>query len=420
MTLKEIIHISPHSISQLDPTEFTLAQIRESISLNSTFYILVSDDSVDTLLDLPKLLLETTFGKCTTFDEILENLTETIMTTYKAEISAYSHQDDITDRYLRTIILGDTNLFDVHYTDINQPSLKDDPQRKWKLKDLEIIARPNDEQISIENCIPVMNGLMFRPQVFNDRMYVKEGATFLWGTDRDLNSLVIDTSKMGGHSLIPMSDCELLGKSPTDGSVNLNAPLRVKLPGDEDLKDKSLLLVMQGRLLLPTIDFHRDGSHSVTINSHAISGEHFVEYESSRDNCVPQLDMVFVDADKPAEYFTEEMFDPNCNNAFFIVLNCPSFKFRMTKVFKDVINSMMWCGPDVKNGLLINNTTKKIMAYHSLRYDTSKVIYTETPKDHIYPITDTPDPDHLGYGDIPCFNPVDTIVWDLSCLIIWC
>jgi hypothetical protein len=89
--------------------------------------------------------------------------------------------------------------FDVYYTSVNTPSVRDDPLKKGFLDDLAI---KSDEDMS--NYLVAINGVFHRTAILDNVLYVLDGfRTIRLSGRRDI--LVVDTRNIGGHTIVPLT-----------------------------------------------------------------------------------------------------------------------------------------------------------------------------------------------------------------------
>lgn len=89
--------------------------------------------------------------------------------------------------------------YKVSFTSVNTPQIRDDASKKGYLDDL-VISGDKD----LTNCLVAVNGVFHRTAMFDKELFVLDGFRNMRLKGRQ-DITVIDTSELGGHSVIPLT-----------------------------------------------------------------------------------------------------------------------------------------------------------------------------------------------------------------------
>ena len=259
-----------------------------------------------------------------------------------------------TDR--PTIIsLGHSNMTDIGFTTISKPSNRNDARfyRSWT--DLVYTHREQFEhEVNFDNCIPVVNGRVYRPQVIGGELFVEGGMLpFLSQLDRNFFSLLIDFSTIGNLDTIGLSECVY---ENTDRSIMFDLP-----PG-KSLIGKAFMLVIDGRLFTSdecTVHNHRRISMRTDIHDLAAIRLSNLDIDGTYTRRCTTLQSGAIDT----AYLDKLFSDTSTDNGNFIIL-IDSDELRYAKLTPDHgIHNQQLMFPAKSGGLLLRNRTREIVDY---------------------------------------------------------
>lgn len=117
------------------------------------------------------------------------------------------------------------------FTSMGNTSVVDDVTQKGFLDDLVIASREN-----LHNSLVAVNGVFHKTSLLDNKLYVHDGFRTMRVSDyKDVT--LIDTSALGGHSIIPLTSSNVTFTTYND-KATINAGV--------SLKDKTVLLVIDG------------------------------------------------------------------------------------------------------------------------------------------------------------------------------
>ena len=137
-----------------------------------------------------------------------------------------------------------------HFGSIRLPNILDSTAYGHSLTDV-VVKKDISCSVNIQNCIPVVNGLMYMPTMYNGNMYIQSASELFWnGTYQSSAVMLMDYSEiLDGEelSILKLSDCEFLG-AKFNGKEYV---LFVKFPEDyeDQIKNNTMFTVIDGRLI---------------------------------------------------------------------------------------------------------------------------------------------------------------------------
>ena len=137
-----------------------------------------------------------------------------------------------------------------HFGSIRLPNILDSTAYGHSLTDV-VVKKDISCSVNIQNCIPVVNGLMYMPTMYNGNMYIQSASELFWnGTYQSSAVMLMDYSEiLDGEelSILKLSDCEFLG-AKFNGKEYV---LFVKFPDEYEhqIKNNTMFTVIDGRLI---------------------------------------------------------------------------------------------------------------------------------------------------------------------------
>jgi hypothetical protein len=126
-------------------------------------------------------------------------LTDLFVARYKNDTIPLKLVSGLYDRRLSVfnpLAYGD---YEIYFTSVNTPDVKNDPKRKGTLDDLAI---KSDEDMS--NYLVAINGVFHRTVILGNVLYVMDGfRTIRLSGRKDI--VIVDTKAVGGHKIVPMT-----------------------------------------------------------------------------------------------------------------------------------------------------------------------------------------------------------------------
>ena len=149
-----------------------------------------------------------------------------------------------------------------HFGSLDIPGIIDNPGFGRSLTDI-VVDKDVSCAVKFDNCIPVVNGLMYMPVVNDDKMYIRSAAELFWqntyqavsNSDGDVvvtsgAVMFMDFSELVGDeglSILKLADCSLVG-ARFNGKEYV---ITVKLPDAyySKLRNGTMFTVIDGRLI---------------------------------------------------------------------------------------------------------------------------------------------------------------------------
>lgn len=181
-----------------------------------------------------------------------------------SKISAYAsnaipQKDAETDAYVKRITCEDgqdSDLYDLGYTSVRFTEIINDPHYYTQSGDLILKPKPGH---SFQNTLVSVNGVFHRTSLFNGDLLVLGGHTNIKNAKKS-HVCVYDTTSVGGHQSIPITS-QIVDMAEDDDPWS-----SIYLKLDVDLTDKTVFLIMNGRLHALDGTYEVVGNRRVKIN----------------------------------------------------------------------------------------------------------------------------------------------------------
>lgn len=215
----------------------------------------------------------------------------------------------------------------------------------------------DNNAVKLANTIPICNGFVCYPTIVDNTLYASQGAYL----SRNLKSrhngwMLVDFSNAGNMELIKLSTCS--------GSL-----ASLTLPSGYTMKDKFVLLVINGRMYLPG-EFKR-------LSTQVIS------FDTNRISPICELDRLYCRFEQKWNTPTVISKTRNwltCDNSFIIMIDNPT----MTVAYHECIGKLtdeLYKFSEYAGGLLMDASTKSIIDYTRVNYN-SKHFLSEFGSDN--------------------------------------
>ena len=191
----------------------------------------------------------------------------------------------------------------IAYTSMRTPDKRDDPLYKEWANDLVIFS----ETEKLNNSLVAINGLFHRTVLFKDDLYVAGGYANMKRSQTS-ETLLCDTSSIGGHIAIPITEDMVIKKE----NVSLKHRVDIKLPDEYKFTNKTAAIVFHGRLLLLDDTYKVTGPSSLKINTNIIDIPHWLLHHpmSKYSRTYRTQNILYGAGDTPAnEYKLEALYD---------------------------------------------------------------------------------------------------------------
>ena len=313
----------------------TPVQIFSNVDLNTFYYINLSyekdEKTITKTIDLSLLMSETKLGKLKTWQEIIDNLTEVQIESYS---SAYLDVDNPV-KYVDQISITNSLNMDIHYTQVDSPGTRDIPSMLWKMTDMCISQK--EKKLNFNNCICSVNGLISKPIVFNDEMYIRDAMTYLThdNTYRWPDVIMLDFNPIGNIQIVPFSDCK--HNILQEEHINYaGSDVEVILPEDISLNNKTVLAVIGHTLILHNRLFVVN-DRTVHLQPYTYPLQNSLLHKHQmQSKYVKNTEIVRTEDVNLRNYIYKDMFNKDHNGAFFIIVDTPNMYITESTVFEEV------------------------------------------------------------------------------------
>lgn len=196
-------------------------------------------------------------------DEIVDSLySDDVIPLRNVYTKAFDHRMVVVDPQAIT-------TYDVAYTSIKTPSLRNEPTNREWANDLVISS--NDADVTLDNAIVAVNGIFHKHVLFNDELFVAGGfANMKMSGGREVT--LIDTASLGGHEIVPIT-AEMI--VPVDSGPLIDG-FKLKLPTGKVFGGKTALLVIHGQMMILDASYQIVSPSVMKVNMNAIDLVHLV------------------------------------------------------------------------------------------------------------------------------------------------
>lgn len=362
------------SFTSFNRDDFSLDELFRDVDINTHYYMtcLYKDEEID--VDLSLLVTDTSIGKCQTFLEVQDNLTEELLFGYRVEL-------DIKDsgglkRSLQSFSLFSEQGISIHYADRRTPEDRDIPQFKRRYRDL--ILTDEDGEKRVENYLVSVNGLLTVPMRFKGELFLRNGAKYLYSNDKtDTPGLVVlDTKNLGGYEIVNFSECEFTPLTEFKQFL-IEGDLKIKFPNDRGLDYSELtpILIFNNTLFTPD-KFQRISMDEIVIHPYIMPLVNAkVEREVSTENplrgtCIYKNDVSLHD------YFLESSKGKRDDECCIILLKTKELFLDKKDVKRDFDDKTIFLSNKI-NGILVEKATKRIIDFTSVKYGEKNNLFLE-------------------------------------------
>lgn len=155
----------------------------------------------------------------------------------------------------------------IEYTSIRTPDIRNSLNLKDWMNDIVISCEGED----LSNSLISINGILHRTIHFGGELFVSQGYTNM-KTSNMYEMSRIDTSMIGGHTVVPITEDMILNTE----DEKLSNGARLKLPDGHTFKDKTVLLVMHGKLFILDDYYKVTGENTLKVNTNKFDIKHFI------------------------------------------------------------------------------------------------------------------------------------------------
>jgi len=404
-------------IYAFSPTSITLLSFLTFVTANTEYYILASHEGVYYSAHFAKVWNKIG-GGCSTWANITTKLTTGLLLGYKRLAPRCEYMWNMVDerivskpmptepthhsiyrktKSVNTYSFDNTFKFDGDFGSKDSPSIRNIINYKFKLKDL-VLRKTNEyDPIQLENTIPIVNGVAFCPiySLMTKELFVPGAMAYLPISDNK-NTVLIDFSPLGNIQKIKLNTCTR--KAPHRDDI-----LEIILPSHVTTENKSVILVLGGRLFFPG-DFYVAGNRQLVFyikdnfNNILISNR---IYKKDYDN------IFTVALSHLHHYVNTEMWDTLDYNNFIILIDNPKIKV-IDNALDDSTHSVSLTSPNLfgdhqkdslrnifltssfgtPRGILMRNSNRDIVDYVKIDKHSRDIIMVPGCSNVIIPDTD--------------------------------
>lgn len=313
----------------------TLNSVLTNIKYDTNYYMIVDHLGIKYSTNLLKILNRLKVIRTTTWSQLTSLLNINILLGYQKyspkpnyvwklidnKFVTTEPPEETTKQIYRKEISVKTYSFDnsseieADFGSREMSSIRNLVNLKTVLRDI-IFKKKTNCEINFSNTIPIINGVCFCPFYYSvkDELYAPESTKYIPGSDNK-NIVLIDFSPVSTFSTIRLSECER--KTPFR-----NDKLEIILPQNRSLENKSVILVLGGRLFF-SHEFSINSSRSIIFDIK----ESFNDILISNRIYKKDYDNQFKVTTSQIEYYVnEEMWKEDNYNNFIIILDNKNVK----------------------------------------------------------------------------------------------
>lgn len=382
----------------------SLAELLAKSDINRRFYITIRQTNplgefTDHDLDLSNILLETKLGKSSNWDDFLTKVTPAMLDSYATVIPDISGPSSETKRPVVVNVANYDNIA-MSYTSLLSPDIQNVFQRRWNLPDL-ALTKFGDDAINFQNCLCSVNGVMSYPVLFEDKLFLRDGAKNLWSLNdhRGPDVVLLDTTPLGGHQLVRFSECSKIFKN-AEKTPRADCDIEIVLPDGIDLSRKTVLMVVAHRLYFH--DNVKVVSNKSVVISPPIMSLHTsllllkeAQNEFNRNTDVLETGSV-------SDYITTTMWSDDHYGAYFVIIDNPAVIINREPCDNDIENHTLNC-KDPFGGILVRSLSGQLASYVATDYKSNSLLYV-APGANLYRMDTKRDATQLGVATFDCVH----------------
>jgi len=364
------LKITDTDILAFSSNTLSLDSILSTVGFNQKFVVCITNGSTakNVFLNLTLMLREpnSTSGSLT-WIEFITKITDIDILTYTVQtftpITMLDNQNgkllyvplpfsSIIQKTPEIISVENSQSITCGYSITSNPTVKNNPNLKYMLTD--IFFSQTADEISFENTIPIINGVVGYPMVFDNELWAKDTTRYLTTTaNRNLNLLLVDFSNVGGMTTIRFSDCK--------NTVTKN---RISAVMPKDIGDATPIVVIAGRMFFSK-DYNMPNTSTIEVDLDNIGLEKIL---MSNDIILSDFEYNSnIVSSKTIEEYGKSISDPvNFENYIILVKNSHLRPMFYSSHGKINVNDILF--PKDLGGLLVQETTKEIIDYLRLIY----------------------------------------------------
>ena len=234
----------------------------------------------------------------------------------------------------------------------------------WKLRDLIFRYEATPHVVDFTNCIPVINGIIHTPYLFNDEIWATDGAVAMRSTTGfNKNATLIDFTPMGGAQTVGLNSCTW---TQAESTMMYN----VKLPTGINMTNRTAFLVLAGRLIYPH-EFIRLSDTAIKINF----WNYALDLMLLRNKCIREEFEYNTQTalDQAISNYIASLSTGFCRDSFLLIVNNASVKLIKHQPLM-TINKKDLKFHNEAAGFLISVHTREMFDYTYVEYDNSKLV----------------------------------------------
>lgn len=374
--------VTRREIKVLEPSDITPEEFRKYIDTNTRLYVAVHNtqkkkgEYVDIAVDYSHLITDQKQLITDTWEEFTENLTEELAIGYAGKVPGYSPGSvDPINQVVTWDVMNTLNTFDVNYADYRN-GYDGIYALRWTLHDLRISIVPGASPfVNLENCLPIVNGVMCRPIYRRDKgyLYAQNGAKMAWqeGAPRTPEVQLIDFTNIGKIKVEQITH-------PRDGHTDTKTHLTFmnrqnmfdmncawKFTVPYSLYQYSPILVIAGIPIFPD-QYRISGEHEFVVSPYAVPLNHalqMIKYFGDDPNT--EADITY-ETDSLAKYI-EDRTDINREEPPFdmFIVFVETSHLYVNRIPLDVWDNNITLGLYAQEGMLLHNATGSVRVYHT-------------------------------------------------------
>jgi hypothetical protein len=233
------------------------------------------------------------------------------------------------------------------------PTLRNHPYLRHKQTDVVFKHTGTTEAVNFNNCIPIINGKVHYPIVFNNELYAVNGTQVLKSAiSPDIGTLLVDFTNIADIDIVRFSDCTY---------VTTSYGHTFTLPTGKSLENKSYIVVLAGRLIM-ACEVTQLSNTILAIDPHKVNIENILASNKILNGYyIPNTSVVRV-LETPDEYM-ESTHNADHYDSFVIIVDTPALALHMLN-HQTIINPRILKFAKNVGGLLMRKMTREIIDYN--------------------------------------------------------
>ena len=362
-------HIVKYSSAEMSP-----ATIKSHADLNTHHYgLIVTDDHESgVIIDLSHMMQEQLVGQDDDWDTFYSHLTPAMIDSYRISGNGLTDDGSVSFKQITIVHPLTTVGLDISYCDKKDTSELNKYYKRWDLPDLAIAKKEAYKtelsSIDLKNCIVSVNGIVCYSTMFEDTLYVDNGAKHLWCISKHTSASIVmlDTTPLGELVRLPLSRCKII-YGDGSGTDIYDKHISIQLPDGYSFQSFTPLLSIAGKLYYPD-ELMIPDNRTIRIKPYALGiQDALVSLDESSAQYVANTEVIYT-KHTPVEYLSQmgKTDESDVYDTVYLIKN-PNIYIHREHVVKD----LYWLTKlhQSRKGILVRLADRSIMDYTTMDYE---------------------------------------------------